>query len=500
MNERPNLLLLFTDQQRFDTIAALGNPIVRTPALDWLCHEGVAFTSAYTPSSVCVPARCSLHYGQYPMRTGCYDNGSKMPEDRPSFMQMLTEAGYRTHGIGKCHFTPDKSARRGFETREVQEELPRRGEDDYMKFLDAQGWGECSEPHGVRGEMYYVPQVSPLPQRWHPTQWVGDRAVAFIESEGRRAKPWLLFCSFIHPHPPFAPPAPWHKLYRAYDMPLPHVPQDLRGLLTYVNRYQNRYKYRDQGVDHHLLRCLRAYYYACISFVDFQVGRILEALARTGQMERTLILFASDHGEHLGDYYCFGKRSMHDTCLRIPLLLRWPGHFEDGVRCDVPVSLVDVMPTLLHAAGCPTEGLKTDGEDLRTILAGTHDRPAVHAQYAQAGMGIYVSVTRRWKYAYSAPDNQEYLFDRLVDPRETRNRAGAPSTRKVLRDLRDQTIQWLASGGETAAVDGNRWRVYPRLEVPEAPDAGLLVQDPPDFALSLPGYTDDQAGEDAPVR
>ena len=487
--KKPNILLLFTDQQRFDTIAALGNPVIKTPAFDRICKAGAAFTSAYSPSPVCVPARCSLHYGQYPMHTQCYDNAWKMPEDRPSFMHVLTDAGYRTHGIGKCHFTPDANVLRGFQSRETQEEVPRRASDDYTKFLEAEGWGELPEPHAVRGEMYYVPQVSQLPARLHPTQWVGDRSVAFIEAQKTSDQPWFLMSSYIHPHPPFAPPAPWHKLYRAYDMPLPNVPPDVASLQTYVNRLQNRYKYRDQGIDNNLLRSMKAHYYACISFIDHQVGRILDALEQTGQRDNTLVLLTADHGEHLGDYNCFGKRSMQDSCARVPLLAWMPGRFEGGVRCDVPANLVDVMPTILAAAGCGIDGLVIDGVDLHALLDGSSERKAVFAQYRAAGSAIYTQVTARWKYAYSAPDQQEYLFDRLVDPRETRNRAGLPSTQDVVKMLRQQTLAWLAEGRETAAFEGDQWKVYPKIEVPADPDSGLLIQDRPGFVLDLSGYT-----------
>ncbi len=490
MDNRPNILLFFTDQQRFDTIAALGNPVIKTPAFDRICNEGVAFTSAYSPSPVCVPARCSMHYGQYPMRTQCYDNGWGMPDDRPSFMQVLSDAGYCTHGIGKCHFRPDKFALRGFQTREVQEEVPRRAEDDYTKLLEGEGWGALPEPHGVRGEMYYIPQVSQLPQRLHPTQWVGDRSVAFVERQADGEQPWFLFSSFIHPHPPFAPPAPWHKLYRAYDMPLPNVPQDVESLQAYANRHQNRYKYRDQGIDNNLVRNMKAHYYACISFIDHQVGRVLDALERTGQLGNTLILLTADHGEHLGDYNCFGKRTMQDSCARVPMLAWMPGRFEGGQRCDVPASLVDVMPTVLAAAGCDTAGVTTDGTALHELLDGSAGRDAVFSQYRAAGTAIYTMVTGRWKYAYSAPDHKEFLFDRLVDPLETRNRAGLPSTGSVLEEMRARTIAWLAQGGETAAFEGNEWKTYPRLDVSDDPDAGLLVQDRPGFVLDLPGYTD----------
>ncbi len=491
MAERPNILLILTDQQRHDTIGALGNPIIKTPALDKICNSGVAFTSAYSPSPVCVSARCSLHYGQYPMRTGCYENGWKMPDDRPTFMQVLTDAGYRTHGIGKCHFTPDKYALKGFQSREIQAEVPPRDSDDYMHFLEENGWGELPEPHGVRGEMYYIPQVSQLPVKFHPTQWVGDRSVNFIEQQAKQDKPWMLFSSYIHPHPPFAPPWPWHKLYRSFNMPLPHVPAESTSLYTYINRSQNRYKYRDQGIDKHLVRNIIAHYYACISFVDYQVGRLLGALEATGQLENTLILFSSDHGELLGDYNCFGKRSMHDAAARVPLLASMPGRFVGGRRCDRPANLIDLAPTMISAAGAKGD-IQLDGVDLAELQSGKSERDAVYSQYHAAGKAIYTTVTERWKYAYSAPDQKEYLVDRVGDPAETRNCAAEHPD--DLRKLRDRTIGWLRNGGETAALEGNQWKTYPLLEVPADPMEGLITQDQPGYVLDLPGYTEPNVG------
>ena len=139
--QTPNILLIITDSQRADTIAALGNPIIKTPSLDRLVREGTSFTRAYTPSPMCVPARCALLYGAYPSHTGCYDNVTGMPTNgRPSFVDALAAAGYRTHAIGKTHFTPAPHALRGFQTRLSQAEVaPSPDEDDYLHFLHDQG-------------------------------------------------------------------------------------------------------------------------------------------------------------------------------------------------------------------------------------------------------------------------------------------------------------------------------------------------------------------------
>ncbi|MHB0858763.1 MAG: sulfatase family protein [Anaerolineae bacterium] len=493
---RPNILLLFTDQQRHDTIRAAGNASIATPNLDRLTREGVRFSSAYTPSPVCVPARCALLYGRYPHRTGCTDNDDAMPNNLPSLMEVLTEAGYRTHGIGKMHLTPDLNALRGFQSRETQEEIRGAGEpDDYLAYLHANGFHHVHDPFGCRGEMYYIPQPAQMPARLHGSQWVGDRSVAFLDAhEGDQ--PFFLMSSFIHPHPPFSPPTPWNKLYRGPLMPPPKRPEGFEAFQTYMARVQNRYKYRDAGFDLNLVRMLKAYYYACISFVDYQIGRMLASLERTGRLDNTLILFSSDHGECLGDYGCFGKRNMLDVAARIPLLARLPGRFAAGETCDTPASLVDLMPTALAAAGMRSDDLGLDGVDLATLAreggGGTDAERTVYSQYNRRELGVYMALDRQTKYYYSAPDRREFLLDRVRDPEETRNRAGVTFCRGDLGRMRARLLDMFQRSGYDEPVEAGAWRLFPQPELPVDPDAGLLVQDQGWAApyQQLPGYSD----------
>lgn len=488
-DQRPNILLILTDQQRADTIAALGNPHMRTPALDRITREGTAFTSAYCPSPVCVPSRCSLIFGQYPVHTGCNDNGTPYPaDDRPTFMSCLTSAGYKTHAIGKMHFSPDRHALRGLQSRESQEELlPTADEDDYLRYLRCNGFDHITDPHGVRGEMYYIPQPAQMPAKHHPTQWIGDRTVDFLNSDDRRGSPWMLISSFIHPHPPFAPPTPWHKLYRLPgDVPLPFVPDNLGDLLTHHNRHQNRYKYRDNGWDLNLIRMIRSYYYACISFIDYQVGRMIASLEASSQLDNTLVLFTSDHGELLGDYRSVGKRSILDAAAGIPMLARLPGRYAAGQRCDEPVSLVDVMPTMLEAAGVSSP-VGLDGRDMAQVVRGHSDRECVFIQFQHGNRGLYAAVTPRWKYGYSAADGQEYLFDRSNDRPDSRNLATMISWPTEAMRARQMLIEHLSTDRE--AIEGTGWRTYPRLQMPSDPDAGLLRQDSPWANQHIPGYS-----------
>ena len=449
-------------------------------------------------------------HGQYPMNTGCYTNAPMPTDGRQTFMDALSEAGYLTHGIGKCHFSPDRNALKGFRARERQGEGSRSiDEDEYLKYLKTSGMTHLIEPHGVRGEMYYIPQPSQLPAKHHPSQWIGDRSVAFIEGQASsKEQPWYLYSSFIHPHPPFSPPSPWHKLYRGSLMPLPRVPEDWESLLVYVNRVQNRYKYRDQGTDRNLLRVMKAYYYACVSFIDYQVGRIVSALEENGQLDNTLILLSADHGELLGDYNCFGKRSVHDSAARIPMITRLPGVFAAGQSCDRPVSLVDVAPTFLEAAEASIASHDPDGESLVRIAEGSSKREAVFAQLAyerspvplapgcetgqredpdesRAAASWYMAVTREWKYAYSAPDHKELLFDRVADPGETRNRAGVVFCQEAKAQMKSLLVEHLRSGGETAGISVDEWREFPTRAVSTDPDSGLLVQD-----VYVPGGSD----------
>lgn len=496
MGSQPNILLIFTDMQRADTINALGNPHIITPSLDRLVREGTAFTKCYTPSPVCVSARCSLQYGQYPHRTGVNENMPMRADADDSFVQFLGDAGYRTHGIGKCHFAPNSSDLRGFQTRESQEEIVRDPEqDDYLKALFAAGYDHITDPHGVRGEMYYIPQVAQMPARLHPTQWIGDRSVAFIEEQAQSEQPWYLFSSIVHPHPPFVLPAPWHKLYRSPDMPLPMVPQDHESLLTHINRTQNRYKYRDQGIDNNLMRLIKAYYYGCISFLDYQVGRMLDALEKSGQLDNTLIMFTSDHGEHLGDYNSFGKRSMHSTASRVPMLVRYPDAVPADKQTAQPVSLVDVASTCMDAAGITGKESHFDGESLIRIAQGESDRSYVYSQWNSEADGQYLIVSEKANYFYSAADNKEFYFNHQVDPLETRNRAYTiGESQGQVRKLRRALLKFLEQHKLDYAYedDGEHlaWKTYPKQEFFNDPDYGLLFQDHPWAVDDIEGYTD----------
>lgn len=499
--DKPNILFLFTDQQRFDTIGAVNNPVIRTPNLDRLVESGTWFDSAYTPSPECVPARCSLTYGQYPGSTNCCGNGESFPlKEKESYMAVLTRSGYRTHGVGKYHFEYHDRQRtyegNGFQTRDRQEEIVSEPEkDDYLQTLKGAGLGYIADPHGLRGEMYYMPQPAQMSAEAHPTQWVGDRTLSFLKAQQGNDKPWMCFSSFIHPHPPFCPPVPWTKLYRDIDVPPPHMPPDYESLLIYINHFQNRYKRYDRGIDLHRARMLRAYYYACISFIDFQVGRILDYLDESGQRENTLIAFSADHGELLGDYGSVGKRSYHDAAMRVPMILSQPGVVPAGKTVNTPVNLIDITETFLEVSGDKPSTHKTQGRSLIELANAPDEDRMVFSQLYRGQNAIYTAISNDWKLAHSAPDHRDLFFDRKRDPRETQDLAcagGGPANRyrEPMEQMKAALIAHLRQTGSLDGLDGDELRTFPRKRVGQNPNSGLIWQDHPWAAREIPGYTD----------
>lgn len=471
---QPNILLILTDQQRYDTIAALGNTVIKTPALDRLCAQGTAFTRCYTPSPVCVPARAAVASGLPPHLNGCVDNGAPIDPKLPSFINHLADSGYQTHGAGKMHFTPAKRLW-GFEERDISEEGAGE-DDDFVRFIRENGYDHVDDPHGVRSEMYYLPQPSQLPERLHHTRWVADKSIEFLEQRDK-SKPFFLQANWIKPHPPFENPTPWNKLYRAAEMDEPFLPPQLEHLQTYWNKVQNRYKYYDQGYDAIRARAIKAAYYGCISYIDYHVGRLLEVLG--DEIDNTLILFSADHGELLGDYGCVGKRSMLDAAARVPMLVRYPQKFKAGWRCATPTTLLDLWPTMLSAAGVKSPKVCKEGEDLAEVAEADNNDGGrvVYSQFQQNGYALYMAASRTGKYIYSAPDNKEWYFDLEHDQYESRNGWGNPMAGDKPARLKQSLIERFKRDGYNKPLEGDDWKKFPKRDIPEAPDYGLLFQD-----------------------
>jgi arylsulfatase A-like enzyme len=384
----PNVLWICTDQQRWDTIGALGNPHVHTPHLDRLVREGVAFTHAFCQSTVCTPSRASFLTGRYPSSVRASTNGNdSWAGAAPLVTRLLADAGYDCGLSGKLHLSA------------AQGRVERRAEawDGYRVFEWSHGpvdlWPEGHAYAGwlrEQGHSLAALRQRPeeIPPELHQTTWCTDVAIRFIEEHAAGARtggvrtgdagrgaggPWLFSVNVFDPHPPFDPPRPYLERFDRRTLP---------GPLFRESDLAEQARLAAAGVDFQTAarrpeefdgQGIQAAYYAMIELIDHNVGRLLDALDRTGQRERTVVLFMSDHGEALGDHGLLAKGCrFYEGLVRVPLIWSWPGAFPAGLRSDALVELVDVAPTLLELTALPGGG-PMHGRSLGPIL--TADSP-----------------------------------------------------------------------------------------------------------------------------
>lgn len=416
---KPNILLITTDQQRYDTIAAMGYDHMVTPNLDRLAAEGCYFPNAYSCNPVCMAARHNIITGLPARYHGFDDNYFEddpkvIPYHLPTFPQILSDHGYDTIAVGKMHFQPCRRYN-GFTKMELMEEIPRNLEDDeYAKYLKEHGFGKVQSIHGVRHLLYMLPQRSLIDEAHHGSSWVAERSIHYLkENVGRR--PFFLWSSFIAPHPPFDVPDGWADLYRGKELP------PLKESKTPISAAAEGKKCIADYPDEICLRRARELYYASISFVDHNIGKIIRQLKESGEYDNTLILFTSDHGEMLGDYGTFQKMLPYDSSARIPFIARYPEKLDAGSTDERFVDLNDLLPTFLDLAGAdyPEPGI-LPGESI-FAEEGEKDRSVQYVEFGHGGSRWISLRNRRYKYNYYYGGGREELFDLEQDPDETIN-------------------------------------------------------------------------------
>lgn len=457
---KPNILLITTDQQRYDTIAAAGYPYMHTPNLDRLVREGCLFEHAYSPNPTCMAARHNIITGVFSRHHGFDDNYFDVikapPYNLPTFPQILADGGYDTAAFGKMHFMPFRR-HNGFNRMELMEEIPRfREDDDYAMFLKEHGHGNVQSIHGVRNLLYMLPQRSFIPEELHGSRWVADRTINYLENN-RGNRPFMVWASFIEPHPPFDVPDSVAGLYEGAVLPEPKVSKTPLSPRAVENRAIADYP------DGSYLKRVKELYYASISFVDKQIGRILEKLEEYGLLDNTLIVFTSDHGEMLGDYGTYQKFLPYEASVRIPMIIRYPERIVPGSRYDGFVDLNDLLPTFLDAAGCdyPDSSLELPGSSL-LALPGVRDRKFQYIEHSR-GNRRWVSIrTPDYKYNYYYGGALEELFDMKNDPDETDNlmlgnRKDDPRLKSVYHSLRSKLIEFETKYGHDGYIEGNEF-------------------------------------------
>jgi arylsulfatase A-like enzyme len=433
-----NVLIIHTDQHRWDCLGAYGNRDIRTPHLDSLAADAITFDNSFCAHPVCTPSRYSLLTGLYPHQHLGLTNHSTLPAGLATFPRLLRQSGYRTHAVGKMHFTP-AYLDVGFDRMELAEQHgPGRYADDYHRWLAAQGLcdrvdlvDQVAEYRRLASEEYYQTfgaQPSDLDEAHHSTTWIGNRAVAALDQW--RDENELLMVGFIKPHHPFDPPAPWHAMYDPAGLSL------LPGWTpTLIHKDTGRGYFDCSQLTESRLRRVMAYYYATISQIDHHIGRILGLLKARGLYDQTLILFTSDHGEYMGFHHRLLKGyRLFDPLARVPLILKPPGG-GGGRRDRRLVSGVDVAPTLLAAAGLtPARGMKG-----LNLLDPALARPAV----LTAGDGEHMVRTSTRKLLVRAEPSRSMFFDLQADPLEMTNLIDEPGRQAEIAGLREFLMQWL---------------------------------------------------------
>jgi arylsulfatase A-like enzyme len=440
---RPNVLVIQADQFRADCLGIAGNTDVRTPNLDRLAADGVRYSNAFCPAPVCTPSRYSLLTGLQVRQHGGRTNRSTLAPGIDTFPKALRVAGYRTAAVGKMHFTPTYLDV-GYDTMELAEQDgPGRYDDDYHRELAEAGvvpvtdLVDQEQEFRVNAPAQYWNAFgtgrSNLPEEWHSTTWIAERARRILEgwSDGGGQ---LLHVSFIKPHHPFDPPAPWDEEYDPRGLtPLPGWTDAIPDAdLAYRRRY-----FDYEPLTESVLRRVMAHYYATISQLDHHVGRLLDLLRARQLYDDTLVIFTSDHGEYLGFHHLLLKDGpMYDPLVKVPLLVKFPEAGRRQSEVDgALVSLIDVAPTIIAQCGV-TARMPLPGVDLSTPGAG-HE--VVFCEDIRDEMAYMV---RTGEHKFIRSGSRELIFDLTHDPLESDNRIADPAYDDVVHDMRKALHRW----------------------------------------------------------
>lgn len=474
---RPNILLLQTDQQRWDALGANGNHEIHTPNLDRLADDGVNLSRTFVNAPVCMPSRESCLTGRYPSELRIFQNGVSLPESVRTVADYVGRYGYMTANIGKLHFLPHANRDHtklhpdyGFDHLEVSDE-PGVYEDAYRAWVKKHAPDQLEHvSHGLppAAKRYYenmgiedgIPHPDPRfrtesrpfpgdPEYTH-TAFVARRTIQYLRDH--RDDQFVCLSGFFSPHQPWITPQRFMDLYDPEALSIPEYPEHLEG-----DREQRVTDPNDPSAasfSDEELRDVRHGYYAMVSEVDYWVGEILDALEECGLIENTVVIFTSDHGEDLGQHHRYGKGFPgYDSISRVPMLVHWPAGIENpGREVDAITELVDLLPTVMDAIGAPVPSDLQGQSFLPALLDDGYDGRDV--ALLESGSGKVIR-TDRYRYAIE-PDGTEHLYDLKNDPEEFHNVA----TDDGYGDALNKCRQELARRTTEVDIESERERDY----------------------------------------
>ncbi|MDE0609554.1 MAG: sulfatase-like hydrolase/transferase [Anaerolineaceae bacterium] len=420
----PNVIVFFTDQQRWDSTGAHGNPLNLTPNFDRMAREGTHVSRSFTCQPVCGPARSVLQTGMYATETGCFRNGIALPQDAQTLAHHFREGGYTTGYIGKWHLADAGPG-----------PVPVEQRGGYEYWLASNALEFTSDAYDT---VMFDNENRPVKLPGYRVDALTDAAIRYIDSP--RNQPYFLFVSYIEPH---------HQNHRD-DYPAP---------TGYEERYRGRWAPPDlQALGGSSWRHL-AGYWGMVKRLDEALGRLIDALRSLGQLDNTILLFTSDHGNHFRTRNAEYKRSVHDSSLRVPTVLSGPG-FDGGGQLSQLISLIDLPPTLLDAAGLPVPEEMQGRSFLPLVQRQNGDWPDdMFFQVSESCVARGVR-TQRWKYGVLARDRdgnrdsaadryeETWLYDLLADPEELHNVVDLESHTEVREVLRERLLRRMVQASE----------------------------------------------------
>ena len=446
--KRPNILFLMTDEHRFDCVGYT-NQAVKTPNLDRLAKEGVVFENAYSTSPSCVPARAAIYTGRYPSQCGAPTYITYLPGSETTFMSRLQKAGYHTAAIGKQHFG-ETDIRHGYDYEDlVDVENASSGPTSYLTFLAQAG----IQPRQLRKPAGRFASTFLKDQRYHMDDFVGEQAKSWFREKRPQDKPWFLTVSFHGPHQPFdGLGLKYESWYRPEEIGLPHTDSShLAGKPPHFRAQRELC----EGLTAAEIRQMRHSYYSKISMLDDKIGGILDALRATGQYDNTLIVFAPDHGDFMGDFgLVYKAQYLSEVLMRIPMLAKPPVAGYAGRREKAFVHNFDIAPTCLAMAGIESPP-EMSAEDLSKFWR-QPEKAVRRSQCFLDGHSLQGVRDDAWKLVHYGGRPYGELYDLKNDPWEKRNLWNDPAARNIKGELHGRLADHLTATTRRSEEEWNR--------------------------------------------
>ncbi|HLJ16132.1 MAG TPA: sulfatase-like hydrolase/transferase [Bryobacteraceae bacterium] len=483
---RPNILFLMADQFRYDCLGVNGNRQIRTPNLDRLAARSMNFGNAFVQSPVCVPSRVSYFTGRYAHSHKNRVNYTPCDPREVFLQRMLHDAGYQTGSVGKLHFYPptvEHAESTGFDRVLLHDGVG--STDPYSDYVK---WRQAHDPNASIPYTALAKDVPPgknpfraaIPYEFSPTHWTGTETCRMLREFCAAQRPFYLLASFFKPHSPFQTPTPYDAMYDGADIPLPRrvTLDDIHKLPLPVQKLILRGR-PEYATDPKRLEWMYRSYYAAVSMVDCEIGKILEELERSGRARDTIVFFATDHGAQLLEHGLMDKNVFFEASVHVPFLASFPGRIAPGRRHEL-IEMVDVLPSILELCGLPVPD-RVQGRSFAPLVtssgAGYTPREVVFSENIipevitggrlnmpfVPGKGVAgirhpdakMVRSRRWKLNYY-PGYGAELYDLENDPGEEQNLIGNPAYTAAISDFKQAILDWMITADENDQI-ARRW-------------------------------------------